>query len=240
MPKQTRLDDNAQIYSPLKQQTEREKLQDMTFCGKLSYLWEYYKLHAIGAVAVILLIIYFVHGAITPDITTQFYAALVDNSVDTQILEEYKTGFADYIQLDPERERIDLNSSYVLSSDNEYSMRMNEVFSTHLATGVFDVIIAPETLFSDYAYYGYLDKLSEQLPTDVYSSLTDYFYISETEDESDKNAYGIYLNDTELYQQHSASEEPYLLGIVVHAKHSENSVEFIKYLFHERYSEGIQ
>jgi hypothetical protein len=231
MPKQTRLDDNAQIYHPLKQQSEKEKLREMTFHQKLSYLWDYYKLYALAVVAAILLISYFIYNTVTPDIKTKFYAAMIDNSIDAQILEQYQADFSEYLNINPKRENIQLNSSFYLNSDTEYSMNMNEIFTTYLSTGQIDVIIAPESVFSKYCSIGYLDKLSEQLPTDIYSSLTDYFYIAATEDDPDKDVYGIILSDTELYKNHSVNSEPYILGIVPNSKNKDNSIEFLKYLF---------
>jgi hypothetical protein len=232
MPKQTKLGDDAQIYQPMKVQTEKEKLREMkTLKEKLSYLWEYYKLYAIGAVAVIALIIYIVYVILHPNPADRFYAAIIDNTIDEAIWEEYEADFAEHLELDLEKESIELNPSYYFSGDATYSANMQQAFSTYLGAGEIDVIIAPESTFHNYAYYGTCDKLSEQLPTDVYSSLTDYFYITDTEEDAQKGVYGIYLTDTTLFKDNADNTEPYILGIVPNAKNKENAVEFIRYLF---------
>ena len=78
---------------------------------------------------------------------------------------------------------------------------------------------------------GYMDKLSDQLPTDIYSSLTDYVYVSATEEDAEKNVYGIYLTETKLFQENANNTDPYILGIIVNSGHKVNAVEFIRTLF---------
>jgi ABC-type molybdate transport system substrate-binding protein len=78
-----------------------------------------------------------------------------------------------------------------------------------------------------------MDKLSDQLPTDVYSSLTDNFYISDLEEDKQKSVYGVYLTDTKLFKENANNEDPYVLGIIANSKHKANTVEFIRFLFNE-------
>lgn len=231
MPNQTRLDESADIYQPRKEQSEKEKLKDMKFSDKLSYLWEYYKIHAAVTIAVIGLASYLIYQIVTPDIKPQFYAAIINSAVNPDTMVQFKTDFADYLQLDPKRQSIDLNDTFYLSTGSEYVSEMQQVLTTYIAAGQVDVIIAPESTFKDYAANGYMAKLSDELPTDVYSSLTDNFYISGTTDDPEKNAYGIYLSDTSLFKGVTYNGEPYILGIIPNYPHEDNTIEFIKYLF---------
>lgn len=231
MIKQTRLSDDAFIYQPRQQLTEKEKLKDMSFREKLSYLWEYYKIHALVTIGIIAIISYIIHSIVTPNVVTQFYAAFIDSSVDADVLENYRTDFSDYLQLDPKTESIDFNTSFYFGSDAQYAMNMKQALVTYVAAQEVDVIIAPESQFADYAYYGYFDKVSDQLPTDIYSNLTDYFYMSEVEGSSGQNAYGIYLTETELFKPYTDASDPYVLGIITNSKHKDNTIEFIRTLF---------
>ena len=234
MPKQTRLDENAVIYQTRRELTEKEKLKDMSTRKKLSYLWEYYKIHALVTIVVISVLSYIIHNVLTPNIESQFYAAMVNNTISPEILEEYQTNFAKQLQLDPETESIELNTSFMVSSNDEYSMNMKQVLSTYVAAQQVDIMIAPQSVFADYAYYGFMEKLSDQLPTNVYSSLTDNFFITDLEDNTEKNVYGIFLTDTKLYQNNADNTDPYVLGIIANSKHKANAVEFIRYLFNEK------
>jgi len=233
MPKQTKLDEHAVIYQPRQELSEKEKLKDMNVAEKFNYLWEYYRIHAAIAVASIALIIYIVHEIMTPDVVPQFYAAIIDSGVPSETMLQYGEDFAEYLELDPTRQSIELSDKFY-SSSSDYASSMQQILATYIAAGEVDVIIAPESEFMNYAYYGYFGKLSDALPTDVYSALTDYFYITETEEDATKNAYGINLSNSDLFQNLEYDGEPYILGIVANYPHADNTVEFIRYLFGKR------
>lgn len=231
MPKQTKLDEQAEIYQPRKVQTEKEKLREMSFEDKLSYLWEYYKVHAAITVAVLALIIYIVYEIVTPDVKPQFYAAIINSALPAETTKAYGDEFAKYLELDPKTQNVFLNDEFYFSTDSEMASSMQQVLSTYVAAGEIDVIIAPESDFANFAYYSYMAKLSDELPTDVYSTLTDNFYITDTEEDSEKAAYGIYLDNSDLFKGLKYNGEPYVLGIIQNYSHIDNTVEFIKYLF---------
>lgn len=234
MPKQTRLGDDALIYQPLKEQTEREKLSKMSFQEKLSYIWEYYKLFIIGGAAAIALIIYIINLILHPGVTTEFYAAIINNTVNEDVIDNYSNDFAKQLQLNPKKECVRLDTSYNFSTDNPYASNLKQAFVAHLAAHEVDVIIAPESYFHDYAYYGYLNKLSDQLPADIYSLLTDKLYMSDTEDSKTKNVYGVYLTDIKPFSGTANTKDPYVLGIVGGSKHEDNTIDFIRYLFDKK------
>jgi hypothetical protein len=231
MPKQTKLDEHAEIYQPRREQTEKEKLSEMNFQGKLAYLWEYYKIHAIATVTIIALVAYIVVQIVSPHVKPQLYAAILNSALDPTVLDQYKSDFSQHLALDPKRESVEFNSTFYMADNNELSATSQQVLSTYVATGEIDVIIAPESIFKEYTDNGYFAKLSDELPTDVYSSLTDSFLISDTSEDTEKNAYGIYLTNSDLFKNLTYNKEPYLLGILRNYTHKDNTVEFIKYLF---------
>lgn len=233
MPRQTKLDDDAQIYNPLEQQTEKEKLKDMNFKQKLEYLWEYYRIHALAVVAIIALVIYIIYGILNPGVSTKFYAALINSPINPEVIDEYEKDFTGYLELDPNRENVVLNDTFNFNVDVTYTANVKQTLQAYVAAAEVDVIIAPEKEFSEYASYGAVIKLSDQLPTDLYSSLTDHFFISATEDDPEKSAYGIYINDTKLYAENSVTKDPYIIGIVANSKHKDKAIEFIRFLLEE-------
>lgn len=233
MPKETRLEEDAVIYQPRQELTEKQKLKDMTFQEKMAYLWEYYRIHAIIIVAAIALFSYIIIEVITPDIETRFYAAIIDNSINDKVWEQYNTKFTEYLNLDPKREDVQLNYNFYLKTSSEYSMNMQQALSTYVAAGEVDVIIAPESVIKEYVYYGFFEKISNQIPTDLYTSLTDYLFISDTEEDTEKSVYGIYLTDTKLFTENANNTDPYVLGILANSGHKENAAEFIRMLYNE-------
>ncbi len=233
MPKETRLEEDAVIYQPRQKLTEKQKLKDMTLQGKIDYLWEYYRIHAFVIVCAIAFTAYIIYEIITPDIETRFYAAIINNSIPEEVWEQYDTDFREYLELDPKTENIHLNHSFYLNSPGEYSMNMQQALSTYIAAGEIDVIIAPESIIKDYVYYGFFEKITDQIPTDLYTSLTDYLFVSNTEEDAKKNVYGIYLTDTKLFSENANNTDPYVISILANAAHKENATEFIRMLYNE-------
>ena len=223
MPKETKLDENAEIYQRRESKTLKEQLNTMSPKDKCKHLWTYYKVHAAIIIAVIGSLTYIIYQIVTPNIETELNVVMIDSHFEDLALDQAKEDFTQYMQLDPKTQEVIFNNS--ITSQNSYML------SAFIAANELDVIIAPESKFYSYAYYDNLANLSEQLPTDLYTSLTKDFYICDREDDPEQNVYGVYLTDTSLYQKSYDMGEPYILGIVVNSKQKENAVEFIRYLF---------
>lgn len=238
MSKKTKLSENAEIYQIRTEQSEKEKLREMSFKEKVSYLWEYYRMHAFVFILVVAITSSVVYNIVKPKIETKLYAAMINNVITEEYLDQLEIKFAEHLELDPAAEKIELNPQFQFGGSPEYTMNLKQVLTTYVAAQDVDIIIAPESEFSEYALYGYMSTISDLLPTDLYTSLADQFYITKMEVEPGEEIYeegvfGIYLTDTKLLKEHTVvpPEEPYLLGIVANSRREENVVEFIRYLF---------
>lgn len=233
MPKQTKLNDSAEIYQQRVVQSEKEKLKDMPFNKKVGYLWEYYRLHALFTIIGIAIVAYVVYEIVTPDIEKRLYAAVIDNPVDPEVLEDFTAQYTEFLQLDTEKEEVIINPQFYFAADGEYAMNMRQVLVTYVAAQDVDIIIAPKAEFESYSYYGYMYSLSDLLPTDLYSRLSDYFYIGTQEDNPEEKVYGINLKNAALFKDNErvTEDSPYILGVIGNSRHTEDSVEFIRYLF---------
>lgn len=230
MPKKTELDDDAMIYQQRKVLTEKEKLQGMNFKQKLAYLWDYYKIHALAVIIVIAVISSIIYNIVTPNVETKLYTAVINNPFQDQNIKSLEKDLSKYLHLKPKTENVIFNTTFYFNSSKDYSLNMKTVLTTYIAAQDVDVIIAPESEFKSYAYHGCFDKLSDQLPTDLYTSLTDQFYMTNKENDSEKSVFGVYLNNSRLFKNIKV-KEPYVLGIVANSRHSDNSTELIRYLF---------
>lgn len=233
MPKQTRLSEDASIYQQRQELTEKDKLKDMSRRGKLAYLWEYYRIHALVILLAIGFAVYIIYSIVTPKVETELYAAIINNTISDEIWEQYQTDVSDYLKLDPKRQDVILNRGFYLNGETEYAMNMQTALMAYVSAGDVDLLIAPESQFQQYTNNGFNDKLYDDLPTDLYSELTDRLYVTSTEDDPEESAYGIYLTDTKLFSEYADNTEPYILGIIVNSSHKENAIEFIRMLFHQ-------
>ncbi|CUH93643.1 hypothetical protein [Herbinix luporum] len=236
MPKKTRLDEDATIYQPRQEQSEKEKLKDMSWEKRISYIWEYYKLHGLLIILGIAFISYTIYTFTKPKIDTKLYAAIINNPINTDVWDEYESKMTEYLKLDTKTENVYFNYNFYYNGPADLAVNMRQVFAAQLVTADIDLVIAPLSEFATNVEVGIFDPLSDQLPTDLYSSLTDKFYLSGTEENPKVAAYGIYLKDTKLFKEYSqtSDDDPFLIGIVRNSTNKDNAVKFIRYIFNEK------
>lgn len=236
MPKKTRLGDDAAIYQQRNEQSEKEKLKDMPWKKKISYIWDYYKYHGLISILVVVFICYTVYTFTKPKVETKLYATIINNTIEPDIWNEYKEKIMEYMELNPDTEEVILNYNFYYNGAPDYAANMRQAFAVYLAASEIDIIIAPLSEFSDYVKNGFFTPLSDQLPTDLYSLLTDKFYLSGTDDNPKVSAYGIYLTDTKLFKENSipTDDDPFLIGIVTNSQYKKNAVEFIRFIYSEK------
>ncbi len=231
--KNTTLDNSAEIYQPRIQQTEKQKLSEMTFKEKVSYFNNYYRSKTIIIILICILVIYFAYSVLTPKPENVLYVAVLNNALDSETATTLQSDFGEHLKIDPKTQTILLDTSFIIGTGDasEYSLSNEQKLATYFYAAEIDVIIAPESSFTKYAYYGNLDKLSDQLPTDLCSSLADSFYYSPLEEDPTVSAYGIYLDGATIYDKNGEIMDRPVLGIVANSKYKQNVVEFIRYLF---------
>lgn len=238
MPKETKLNESAEIYNRHRDdKSEKEKWKDMTPKERYNYFKTYY----LSKIVVIILVVAFlgsmIYSMVKPKPETLVYAAIIDYAMTDEMLETLETEFADYIGMDPETQNLNFDNTFALSNSSDYSVQQK--FMTYLFAGELDIMIGGETMMKSQMTQGNLAPLSEQLPTELYSALKDYFvYAAVPETDADDNVisqgekkvYGLYLDDCKIYGDLTLRERP-VIGIVVNSNHKENAVEFIRYLF---------
>lgn len=232
--KDSTLDDNAAIYVPREEKSEKQKLKEMNFKEKVSYFKDYYLVKTIIGLAVLGFATYFIYTVVTPKPETLLDAAIVNYTFSDETVNKVSEDMNKLLVKDPKKENITIDASFYLGNGNdtsEYTMGSQQRLQTYMFSGEIDVVIAPESVFQTFATSGYLDKLTEVLPTEFITSFTDSIFNSTTSDNPVSGAYGIYLDNTALFKEVSNTSDRPVLGILVNSKHKDNGVEFIKYLY---------
>lgn len=228
------LDDTADIYKPRDQRSEKEKLSEMTFKEKMAYFNSYYKYKTLAVIAILAFIIYGVYSILTPKPETVLYTAVINYALNDECAATLQEDMSRILNINSKNQEVLIDTSFYIGTEgdvSQFSLSNEQKLSTYFYAGEIDVVIAPESDFSRYAYYGNFSKISDQLPTDLYSSLTDAFYFSDQEDDPTKNAYGIYLDGAKIYNNAGELIDKPVLGIVANSKHKENGIELIRHLF---------
>lgn len=161
---------------------QKKALQGMTRKEKLSYFWDYYKVHTLVAVVVVFLAVLFIYQYVTNK-DYGFYAAVINADLtDLPQTNPWGSEFEDYAGIDTEKYQAYIDTSFALSDTDstQYSLSSTEKLLAMLQTGMVDVIVADTETFETYAQNQYFMNLAEALPEDVYARYEDCLYYTDT------------------------------------------------------------
>lgn len=232
MAKETRLNDNADIYAKRNIQSEKQKFREMNTIEKLHYFKDYYLMKLIIIGMIIGISIWIIYTILSPRDETILYTAIVNDSIAPEKTDELTKELETYFNITSPKQNIVIDANFIIDPENitSHTIASEQKLSTYIFAKQIDVIIANEEFFANYARFGYFADLADLLPTNLYSYLSDSFYISDTDENKDLNAYGIYLTDNKKYKELDSILEKPVLGIVVNSKYRNNAVDFIEYL----------
>lgn len=232
--KETTLEDDAAIYKPRVEKTEKQKLSEMTLKEKFDYLKTYYLAKTIIVLIAIGLISYLAYSMLAPKNETVLYAAIINYTLTEEKAASLQDDFTKYLNLNEKENNVLLDASFYLGTDDDitqYTMSSNQKLSTYIFAGEIDVIIAPESVMNTYASVGYLSKLTDILPTDVNNALKDSMYYSTTTEDPANSPYGVYIDGSDIYEQIGDSTDRPVLAVLANSSYKDNAVSFIRYIF---------
>lgn len=236
--KETRLQEDAYIYSKREETDEKQKWKNLDRAGKFQYFKDYYlKKLIIGGLAAAG-VIWLLVTVLTPEPEMDLYIALINSSAP-QEKEELLTGELAALLGSESVENITLDSSYFIHLEemDQGSLGSIQRLSAQAYTKMVDAVIADEEEFHYFARQGYFMDMAEALPTDLYSRLADNIYLDRMELEKSEGirygediAYGISLKGFEGFEALETGMENPVLGIVANTEKRENGIKALKYL----------
>lgn len=240
--KETVLDDDASIYQRREKKTERQKFSEMkTPHDKLNYFRMYYLRGTLAAIVVAGLLIYLVYTILSPKDHFLLRVAFIDYLFDTQQTDQMAVEFIDAADITlNDHELISFDGTSYQVSGGDYNAAT--VFATHVMAKEIDMIIAPESVFTSYAFNGTLYSLTELLPSDLYAALSENFFLSQIRQENetlenatgDKFVLGIYLDETpfwDKFNSYTLLKERPVIGIIGNAQNKDMAIRLLRYLF---------
>lgn len=228
--KKTVLDDSAAIYQRREEKSDRAKWKEVKgFKAKWEHFRAYYLLKTVIWIGVIALAVYGIYEIVAPEKENVIYVAVLDAVVSGEATETLQKGFEEYVELDPETQRTIFDNTMLISMQGDAASAQK--FATHAFAGEIDVMIATESVFKGYVGT-YLRPLSEQLPADLYTEISERFcYAAPTDEDGNVGAsepYGIFVTD--LLEKSPLAEEPLVLAICGNSKNEKNAEDFVRYL----------
>lgn len=193
---------------------QNKKIKDMTFKGKVSYIWEYYKVVILIGVAVIIGAIFLIRDVRENQKPTRLYAVFINSNFN---YDNTNTLMDDYIRemnIDTGREHVFI--SFDINLDPDYFDTVALAYQQKLVAlydaGDLDIQVGPVGIMESSADCGGYANLMEILPADLIAELEDreyqfYTYKGHRYDE-DELAY----MDEEA-KAAVTNAEPYIAGI---------------------------
>lgn len=156
---------------------QQKKLKDMGFKAKMAYFWEYYKIHTVIAVAVLIFVITIVND-IANNRPYALYAMFINvEATDSQF--ELQNGFAEYAGIDTDKETVlvDTNANFLSSTSDSSAVATSEKAMAVISAKALDVMVADENSFAHFA------------GQETFMPLTGYFTEKELENLADRIFY---------------------------------------------------
>ena len=178
---------------------QQKKLKGQGLKAHLEYFWEYYKIHTLVAIFVIILLSMLIHD-IRNNKPYGFYAEML-NAGMSSAEDTLEQGFAEYGQIDTSKYScfIDTSASFDLSIISETTIATSQKIMANIAGGDLDILTANSDIFTYYANQQVFNDLRDVLTAEQLAKYEDLFvYIDQS--------YIDYLN-SEAYQTYVSTGE---------------------------------
>lgn len=151
-------------------EVQKKAFATMSFKEKLAYFWDYYKIHTIIAVLVIVFIIAFINSY-RSNKPYAFYAVLLnaastEENRDTSVI--WADEFQEYAGIDPEAYQVNIDANMAISDEggSQYEVANRQKMAAMMQIGDIHAIVADTETFESYAaletFYVLTDIFSEE------------------------------------------------------------------------------
>ena len=210
---------------------ERKKLKDLTFKQKLEYIWDYYKPIMAGIIGIIVIISVVVSIVRGSQIETELNVAFINSYVYDDDVAALYEGFLEYSGLNGAKQRVDFDTTYSLSTENENQATMaNQMkISAVIAAQSLDVMIMPKDIYQNYLIMGAYQDLNQAMDSEFMQEHRELWQMDKQEDDTAEKVYALKLKENHKLGKVYEGQEVYV-AVVTNTTKEENAVAFLKYL----------
>lgn len=226
---------------------QKKALSTMSLKEKLAYFWDYYKIHTLVTVVVLVFVITFIYQYATNK-DYGFYAALVNarsNSLDDESTTILAEEFQEYAQIDPDEYLVYIDTSISLAEgfDLQYAVTNQEKLLAMMQIGSVSAFVAETETFERYAQNEYFYDLESLLSAEELEKYGPYLYYTDAATFPDPNDDTFYSEDevenpANLIINHrdpSAMEQPIAVGILLTEDNMIADAGYYDYLSYSEY-----
>jgi hypothetical protein len=201
----------------------------------------YYLRPLLIGLVVIALVGFFVYTDIIDKENVVYRGAILNDSAMEMPVEDFEENFVKYLNLDDGH---NISSFQFFYTNSELATQTGANPATDLTqissmiyAATLDSMIAGEEDFKTYLDNSFFLDVSELLSEDEMAKIQDKLYIPDVEENTEQKAYGVYLDESSVYQKifedgGGIVEKP-ILGILFNSEHKEESKQLLYYLFPE-------
>ncbi len=205
---------------------QKKAFATMTPKEKLAYFWDYYKIHTIVAIAVIVFVVSFINSYRSSK-PTAFYAVLLNADTyddNAAAANAWNEGFMEYAGIDPEAYQVNIDTSIGISSGtgDQYEVASRQKMMAMMHAGDIHAIVADTETFEGYARLEYFYDLNTAFTEEELAPYADLLYYTDgaafdeetgdTPEELEAAQEAVY-NMVVDHSDPSAMEKPVAVGI---------------------------
>ena len=237
----------------------KEYLENATFKQKLLYFWEYYKIHTIVVLLIVIIVSNFIYHKVTdPELILNGLFLNIYNTQSETSASDLGKEFLELQGIDTNEYNVSFNEGLYLTGDDSTDYETSQAVWVQCAAGAVDFIVSPEEHLLDYAYNEYFTDLTTVLSEEQIEKYKPYLlYIDGAVVEEIDKASEDLNNETEivlpdctrpeemqepipvfidmtkcekLLEVYGSATDSLVFGILVNASAPELTIDFLDYL----------
>lgn len=212
--------------------SEGEKLKNMSFGEKISYIVEYYKFYFLTIALVAFIVISLVVSIKQNDYNTYFSLYFIDNPITGEYEDYILTDYANRCGIDGVNDKIVLDTTLTLEVEQfgEYDTQSLYKLMALIGSASVDTIISNKSIASFCAASEIYYDLNELLSESFLNEYSDLLYYVTLEDGSEIAA-GIDISGLDIVKNCNIILEEPIVCVAANAEHLDVCIDFINYIF---------
>ena len=206
-------------------------LKGMTKKERIEYIWDYYKIHIIVTIIVLISIISFIHGQITKT-NYEFNLTIIGSSLEADKTEKFENTLTPIVIKNPSKKQsaqLDTMPIASLTGGKEaQAPQYMQKLVAELSANVIDLLILNKSDYDVFQKQGAFLKLDNAGGMDL--DLIKAEKLEGTSDKGDKGIYGISLQDNKLLKDFGVSTQDKILCIPASTKQKDKAILAIKWI----------
>lgn len=205
-------------------------LKNMTRKQKIEYIWDYYKIHIIGGLFLIILLVSFIHGQITK---VEYVANLTILTPvgDNVKLEEAEKELTNVVVKDGDKKKQVLIDYIPIINPENPEPQMLQKFTVKMAAKEIDVIVLDKKIFDSLMKQGAFMDLSKVKEIDIQNIKADK--IEGTSSDGKSGIYGISAEGNSILESMKADTKDKVIAIMEGTERKNTAVSILKWIIGE-------